>query len=208
MENIIDKIKNKDFPLFTAIIAAANIIVFLVLECMGSTEDAGFVLAHGGLRYENVVYYKEYYRIFTHFFVHFGAGHLINNMFVFAVLGYYLENVMNRWRFLFVYLFSGVSAGAVSVVWNYYTQGDTVSAGASGAIYGIMGALFVLILVNRGRVNNIGIVQMVIFIILTLCCDYGEQIDTAAHLAGFINGAAVVFIMWIIDKFKVLWSAD
>lgn len=203
MDRIKNMIKNKDFPLVTAIIVAINVIVFIILEFMGSTEDVDFVLRHGGLSYENVVYLKEYYRIITHFFIHFGYEHLIFNMFVLITLGYYLENVIHRYVFLALYLLSGIFAGMFSVVWNYYTEGNVVSAGASGAVYGIIGALFILIIINKGRVKGIGVVQMAIFVILTLFSNYGnKQIDNAAHIAGFVFGAIFISVISFIRKIK------
>lgn len=204
MDSIRNVVKRKDFPLVTAVLVAINVIIFIVFEFMGSTQDVDFIFEHGGLSYEKVIYQKEYYRLITHFFIHFGYEHIIFNMFVLGALGYYLENIMNRLVFFLTYMLSGIFAGIVSVVWNYYTEGDVVSAGASGAIYGIMGAMLALIIMNRGRVRNVGPLQLIVFILLTLFCNYGDkQVDNAAHIAGFIFGAVFIYAKERFAKKKI-----
>ena len=87
---------------------------------------------------------------------------------------------------------------------NYYRDGSVVSAGASGAIYGVIGALAVLIVINRGRVQNVGPLQFAIFIVLTLFCSYGDkQTDNAAHIAGFVFGAVFMAVVSAFQKKKM-----
>lgn len=207
VDSIRNAIKNKNFPLVTAIIVAINVIVFIILEFKGSTEDVDFMLGHGALSYVNVVYGKEYYRLVTHFFLHFGYEHIIFNMFVLAALGYYIENAIHSAVFFADYFLSGIFAGIVSVVWNYYTEGSVVSAGASGAVYGIIGTLFMLIVINKGKIHGVGFLQVAIFIVLTLFGNQGnEQIDNAAHIAGFVFGAVFIYAVHLLKKLRLTFK--
>jgi len=79
----------------TAIIII-NVLCFLYLELQGSTENAGFMLAHGAMFAPLVVDHGQYYRLVTSVFMHFGVSHLMNNMLVLFVLGDNLERALGH----------------------------------------------------------------------------------------------------------------
>ncbi len=195
---------NMTFPIITAVIIAINVIVYLFMEVKGSTEDTGFMLRYGALSYYRVLYHKEYYRIVTSFFMHFGYEHLLNNMFVLGVLGYHLENVLHRCRYLILYVLSGIMSGISSMLWYYFRGDYCVSAGASGAIFGIMGALFFLIIINKGKIEGITFGRIIMFLILALYNGYQNyNVDNAAHISGFVSGMilmAIIYVEKIISK--------
>ena len=140
-------------PKFTLLLAAVNVLVYAYVEWNGSSYDTDFMLQMGAVSESLVVEQHEFYRLVTHFFLHFGFEHLFNNMVSLLVLGYALENVLGGVRYLILYFLSGILAGVTSIVYNVSViGGDTVSCGASGAIYGLTGALlFLLILGNRKK---------------------------------------------------------
>lgn len=188
---------NMPFPVITAVIIAINVIVHLFLEVKGSTEDIDFMLRYGALSYDRVLYHNEYYRIITSFFMHFGYEHLLSNMFVFGLLGYYLENVLHRWNYLILYILSGILSGISSMMWYYYQGVYCVSAGASGAIFGIIGALFFLIMVNKGKIEGITLGRIIMFLILALYNGYQNyNVDNAAHISGFFSGIIIMAVIY------------
>ena len=128
------------FPLITALLIATNVLAFLYTEWQGSTLDADYMIRAGAMYGPAFLGEHEYYRIFTHFFLHFGFEHLLNNMVSLLVLGYALENGIGRLCFGGIYFFSGVFSGLVSAFsLEFSGEGATVvSCGASGAIYGLM----------------------------------------------------------------------
>ena len=89
------------------IIAAANILVFLVLSFFGDTENAAFMAAHGA-SVTAYVEQGEYYRLFTCMFLHFGLEHLFYNMLVLIFLGNALEEAVGKVRYLVIYLGGGL----------------------------------------------------------------------------------------------------
>lgn len=178
------------------LVIAANLVVFVVLELLGDTRSAQFMYEHGAAFPPAVFAGGEYGRLFTSTFMHFGAAHLLNNMLVLYFLGDNLERVVGKFRYLIIYFGSGVLSSFLS---NYmmYRSGDySVSAGASGAIFGVFGALFFLVLWNRGRMEELTIKQLGLFIILTLYSGFtAAGVDNCAHVTGLISGflLAVLF---------------
>ncbi len=196
MENDATK---KGIPVITAAIIAVNVIVFIVMEIFGSTYDSEFMLNCGALDYDRVINGKEYYRLITHFFMHFGAEHLLNNMFVLAVLGYYMEGFIGKKIFSAVYMLSGVFAGIVSMLWYYFINETVISAGASAAIFGISGAFVVIMIANRKKIEDFSYARIVLFLALTIYSGYADvSVDNAAHIAGFISGGVMMYIFYLL----------
>ena len=81
-----------------------NIVVFVILEWMGSTTDTMFMLHHGAMYEPLVVERGEYYRLFTCMFLHFGVQHLLYNMLLLIFVGDMLEKAVGKVRYLMIYL--------------------------------------------------------------------------------------------------------
>lgn len=131
---------------------AANVIYFLFVEWKGSTEDVECMLQWGAMFKPAIVEGKQYWRLFTAMFMHFGIRHLVNNMLILFVLGDNLERALGKIKYLFFYLTCGVLANVISLLWEIWFPGSrmVVSAGASGAIFGVIGGLLYVVGVNRG----------------------------------------------------------
>ena len=84
---------------------SCNIIAFLLLSFGGRMEDGMYMLEHGAMYVPFVVEYKEYYRLFTCMFLHFGFSHLMNNMLTLVVIGWNVEMFVGKIRFLVIYFF-------------------------------------------------------------------------------------------------------
>ena len=112
----------------TAIIAL-NLIVFLYLEFLGSTEDGIFMIAHGAVFSPLLTEYHEYSRLLTSMFMHFGAAHLMNNMLILLLLGERLERALGHVRYLLFYLLSGIGAGLFSAEVHQYLGEIIIGAG-------------------------------------------------------------------------------
>ena len=139
----------------------------------------------------------EYYRIITHFFLHFGLEHLVNNMIALLVLGYTLEQDIGRIRYLILYMLSGILAGFVSVYVNWSLGENVVSCGASGAIYGLMGALLMVLLKNRKQIVRGDILRFGIYLVLSLYSGMQDTgIDNTAHLSGVVAGFILCSVLY------------
>ena len=180
----------------TAIIII-NVLCFLYLELQGSTENAGFMLAHGAMFAPLVVDHGQYYRLVTSVFMHFGVSHLMNNMLVLFVLGDNLERALGHVKYLIFYLLCGVGANLVSMTVNLMTGSLSVGAGASGAIFGVVVGLGYAVGVNRGRLEDLTSRQLGVMILLTLYHGFTSMnIDNAAHIGGLAAGILLGILLY------------
>ena len=189
----------KKLPICTIAIAAANVLIFLGLSLMGMTEDSAFMMEHGAMYVPYLMNGERYYTLITSMFLHFGFSHLMNNMVMLLVIGYSLEPEIGKIRFLFIYLGSGLMGNLVSA-WFDVSQGSyAVSAGASGAIFGIVGALLYVAIRNHGRVGEISTRGLVLMAGLSLYYGFTAQgVDNAAHIGGLISG----FLLAVLTYWK------
>ena len=178
---------------------ALNVLVFVVLEMIGSTEDAGFMVKWGAIYLPLVLSKGEYYRLLTAMFLHFGASHLVNNMLVLSVLGERLEMALGHIKYLVFYILSGLLANIISACVQFqhiYKQAD-VSAGASGAIFGAAGGLIYAVAVNHGQLGGLTSRQLGFMVLLTLYHGFTSKgVDNAAHLGGLLAGFFLAAVMY------------
>ena len=127
----------------------------------------------------------QYYRLLTSMFLHFGIIHIALNMYCLFLLGPALEAAFGRSRFLAVYLVSGLSGSALSYLLG---PSNEQAAGASGAVFGLFAAFFVLQRRRGGDVTQIG---TTIAINLAFSFAASSYIDWRGHLGGLIGGALV-----------------
>lgn len=180
------------------ILIAINIIIYMYCTYAGEV-----VYNRGCMDAERVLLDGEYYRFFTSMFMHGGIDHIVSNMIFLAALGEMLERVIGHVRFAILYLLSGIGGGVFSIAnvllsGNYHT-----SVGASGAIFGLIGAMLILVVINNGRYQGISVGRMV-FAIIYMVYDgmRSEGVDNAAHVGGLIFGALIMAFMNVIETFK------
>lgn len=187
----------KKIPAVTIGLISVNIIIYLLTEITGSSTDSSHMMKWGAMFWPYVMDMGQVFRLFTYMFLHFGIEHLINNMFVYAFTGSILERTMGHVRYLVLYLGSGILAGAASMIYNMMQGNEVVGAGASGAIFGVTGAMTFIILVNKGRLENLRIGSMIIFLVLTLYNGFASKgVDNAAHIGGFLAGFVLAVILY------------
>lgn len=181
----------------TAAIAAANIAVFIVLEFMGGTENAFFIAEHGGMYPDFILYQGQWWRIFTAMFIHFGASHLLNNMVIFCCVGARLERTVGHIRFLIIYLLSGFGGGLLSFSMMVRTGDYAVSAGASGAVFGVIGGLLWAVIFHCGRLEGVTARGMIFMIALSLYYGFSTiGVDNWCHVGGILTGFALSVILY------------
>ena len=177
-------------------IAVANIIVFLLLSFGGRMEDGMYMLEHGAMYVPFVVEYKEYYRLFTCMFLHYGFSHLMNNMLTLVVIGWNVEMFVGKIRFLVIYFLSGLGGNLLSMTVDIWKQDYSVSAGASGAIFGLTGAMLCLAILNHGRAGNITKQGMIVMIFISLYTGFTSGgVDNFAHIGGLLTGCLVTTLL-------------
>ena len=184
----------------TGILIALNVITFLYLEIAGSSQDTLFMVESGAVYAPAVLYGEEYYRLLTAVFMHFGIDHIINNMIVLFALGDNLERALGHLKYLVLYLGCGVGSNLISLMLSGPDSG-LVSAGASGAIFGVVGGLFAAVLKNKGSLEDLNLRQLVVMAALSLYLGFTESgVDNVAHIAGLLLG--ILFGMIVYRKPK------
>lgn len=174
-----------------------NIAVFLLLSLFGDTEDAVFMMRHGAMYRELITQEQEYYRIITCLFLHFGITHLLNNMVMLGAVGWNLEMEIGKIRFLLIYFGSGILGNILSLWHDIQTDTNVVSSGASGAIFGLMGALLYVVIANRGRLGRLSGRGMLIMVALSLYFGFTSSgVDNLAHVGGLVCGFIMAAVLY------------
>jgi len=191
------------FTLINTIIIAANIIIYLMVYHTGIFGKADDILRKGALSWYHVKERREYYRILTSMFLHSDFEHLMNNMLVMFFVGDKLERTAGKIKYLIIYFGSGIIAGLFSIGYNMIKGNEVYSIGASGAIFGIVGAMTYILIVNKGRLQNISSRQIILFTLFSL---YGgivnTDVDNFAHIGGFIGGVVLALLLYRRSKNK------
>ena len=174
-----------------------NVLVFLAVEFTGFSQDTVHMLDWGAAYTPYIVEEGETYRIFTSMFLHFGIEHLINNMLVLFVLGSRLERVIGSLRFAVIYFLGGIAGNVVSLLYDLRQGEAAVSAGASGAVFAVMGGMILVVLCNKGRLEDLSMRQILVLAVFSLYFGFTSSgVDNAAHLGGFLAGFILAVIVY------------
>ena len=185
----------------TVALVLINIIVFIALSIFGSTKDASYMARHGAMYSSYLVTNKEFYRLFTCMFMHFGFVHLASNMLALILIGGQVEDILGKPKYLFLYMFSGLFASFVSFAASFYTNSGVVSAGASGSIFGLIGCLFAIVIKNRGRYRDLTTGRIGFLVAYSLYSGFtGGGVDNAAHIGGLVMGLIIGAIIYRPEK--------
>jgi rhomboid protease GluP len=199
----LDRVMNFSSGSMTAtyVIMAVNVVVFVLMIFSGVNffQPAVEDLVKWGGNYRPLTTGGEWWRLITAVFVHVGIIHLALNMYAFYMVGMYLEPMLGKMKFVGAYIATGIFASLISLWWNE----DIISAGASGAIFGMYGVFLALLSTSlipaatrKALLTSIGI-----FVFYNLV--YGassKTIDNAAHLGGLLSGLIVGFIFLPVIK--------
>ncbi len=181
----------------TIILVVLNVLVFLAVEFTGFSQDTVHMLDWGAAYTPCIVEEGETYRIFTSMFLHFGIDHLINNMLVLFVLGSRLERVIGSLRFAVIYFLGGIAGNVVSLLYDLRQGEAAVSAGASGAVFAVMGGMILVVLCNKGRLEDLSMRQILVLAVFSLYFGFTSSgVDNAAHLGGFLAGFILAVIVY------------
>lgn len=189
--------RQKPEAICTVVLIVINIAVFFILTLFGNTEDAVFMLQHGAMYEPYIVEGHEYYRMFTCLFLHFGITHLLNNMVMLGALGWNLELEIGKVRFVIIYFAGGMIGNIVSLFYDLTLEQPAVSAGASGAIFGLMGALLYVVIANRGRLGRLSGRGMLVMVVLSLYFGLTSTgVDNFAHIGGLVSGFLLAVLLY------------
>jgi len=201
--------KFREYPLTYSIIVI-NVILFVITSAMsgGITDmDMKVLVEMGALTGQYTIQYGEWWRLFTAMFLHGGMTHILMNMFSLYLIGRGVEIYFSKSAYVSIYLFSGLLGGLASLYMHPYGVG----IGASGAIFGVFGALAGFFLAHRKKIpahsqrfmKDFGIV-LGINLVMGLSL---PSIDVSAHIGGLAVGFVGGFVIARNPKSVWIFSA-
>lgn len=203
MQEKVDGIKSffKQYRCYvTVALVLINLLWFFYVNFRGGMENSEEFLKYGAMLSDDLQNGK-YSSLFTAMFLHFDLQHVGNNMLMLFALGSMLEQYTGSVRFLILYLVSGLGGNVVSAIMHVKVSEIVLSAGASGAVFGIVGAFLGVLIMNKGRIENMTTKKMAIFAGLSLYQGISSQgIDNYAHLGGFLVGLAAAIVLETLRK--------
>lgn len=200
-QNLVDKHMQRFTPI-TYTLILINIVIWLCMILYLNRFSDVKLLEVGGLVHFNVVH-GEWYRLISSMFLHFNFEHILMNMLSLFIFGKIVESIIGSWRMLIIYIISGLYGNFVSLSFNT----TTISVGASGAIFGLIGSIFVIMYLSKNfNKKMIGqlLIALVVLIVFSL---FMSNINIMAHLGGFISGVLITLIGYYFKTQRSLfWS--
>lgn len=200
-QNLVDKHMQRFTPI-TYTLTLINIVIWLCMILYLNRFSDVKLLEVGGLVHFNVVH-GEWYRLISSMFLHFNFEHILMNMLSLFIFGKIVESIIGSWRMLIIYIISGLYGNFVSLSFNT----TTISVGASGAIFGLIGSIFVIMYLSKNfNKKMIGqlLIALVVLIVFSL---FMSNINIMAHLGGFISGVLITLIGYYFKTQRSLfWS--
>lgn len=194
-EKKLEKIFSPKKPVVTYILIVLNLMVFLYGVLHGNDE----LINMFGNNYE-LVQNGEFYRLFTCMFVHADILHILFNMIALYSIGPVVERYYGKSKFLLIYLVSGLLGSIFSGV---FMTADSISIGASGAIFGLLGSICYFTYYYRATLQGILRGSIMPVIIINLVIGFlSTSIDLSAHIGGLIGGILISMAIGIGDKHR------
>ena len=189
-------IPNKNFWAIPILIDL-NILVFLIMLISGVSiihpQGKDLILWGGNLR--SLTTDGQWWRLLTSVFIHGGIIHIFYNLISLFLIGMFLESYIGSKRFMIVYLLCGIFASIASLYWHE----NTISVGASGAIFGMFGLFLALMLLNL--IDKTMLKFVLFFVGINLLVGIIGMIDMAAHLGGLVSGFLIGIIYFPVEKY-------
>ena len=193
---IAEKIFSYKQPIVTYIIMAICIILFILMELSGGSTNSQTLLKYGA-NLDVLVKNGEYYRLFTCIFLHIGIMHLLCNMYSLYIVGNSVENLFGKVKYLIIYFISGICGSILSLAFCH----NTISAGASGAIFGLLGALLYFGYYYRAYLGSTIKNSVIQVILINLIIGFMVPgISNAAHIGGLVGGILTAMMVGVPDK--------
>jgi rhomboid protease GluP len=196
--NYMSKVKNtKDDRINKSIITYSliiiNIIIFIITMIISQSiyNINIYTLIMMGAKFNQLIDQGQVWRLITATFLHGGLLHLVLNMYALKIIGSEVEYVYGKIKYIIIYVCSALGGS----IFSYFFNGDSISVGASGAIFGLFGAMLIFGFTNRAKIgkaymmNILKVIGVNILLGVTI-----SSIDNAGHLGGLLVGAIVAII--------------
>lgn len=193
-EKKLSKIFKNKKPIITYSLIIINIFIFLLMFLPGVYTS----FMHLGANNYIFVQSGDYYRLFTSVFLHANLYHIFFNMYALYILGPQVEKYYGKLKFIIIYLVSGILGSLFSCV---FMQANSLSIGASGAIFGLFGSLAYFTYKYRATLNNFLRSSILPTIIINLILGFLlPNVDISAHIGGLIGGILISLVVGVEEK--------
>lgn len=178
-----------------------NLIMFTMLELQGGSMQSD-VLIQFGAKYNPAIVEGQWWRLITSMFLHIGLLHLVLNMIALYYIGAVAERIYGSMRFTFIYLLAGIGGSLSSFAFETH-----ISAGASGAIFGLFGALLYFGLIHQRLFQQTIGKSIALILIINLGLGlFVPQIDMGAHLGGLLSGFLAASLVSLPRRHYLFWQ--
>jgi len=187
-------------PILCYIIMSINAVVFLLMELSGGSASIPNLMRFGAASYHLVFTYGEYWRLLASTFIHIGFMHLLFNTAFLIILATRAERYFGHVKFAVIYLASGILSSVASTLINEFSLG----AGASGALFGAMGALVAFMLLRKKYVENLSVGALGMMIAVNILMGFAinqfgmpdmPNIGNVAHIGGLVSGLGLGYLL-------------
>ena len=186
------KVPLKKQPFMNYGIVAVNIVLFFLCLFMGDG------LYQKGMLYpKEVIEQGKWYQMITSMFLHADVDHIFGNMILLFLLGNMAERHLGHLKYFLMYMVSGIAGNLLSILYSYAGQDFVPSLGASGAVYGMVGAFLWILIRNKGKVEDITIKRYVFVFAYSLYLGFtSTDIDNMAHVGGLLAGFLLGILLY------------
>ena len=182
------------------VLVSVNVIVFLICTFTGN-----MLYNKGALSAMELWRGGQVYRLFTSMFLHWNVEHLFSNMIVLYYVGALVERELGPIPYTVLYLLSGLAGNIFSIGYELLTGIYGSSAGASGAVFGVEGALLFLVMIRREKLGSMPVGRVAFAVAFSLYCGFTSAgVDNAAHVGGVLMGFIMAALIAVCKRMRIL----
>lgn len=175
----------------TFIFLTVMILYFIFITLNGGTTNINSLIKYGAFYPPFILQYGQYYRFITSIFIHIGVSHIFFNGYSLYIFGPQIERLLGSKKYLLFFLLTGIGGNILTYIFNFIS----ISAGASGSLFGIFGAFLYLIHRRPGMITSEGRKSILSLLGINLALTIlVPSISITAHLGGLIMGYLLSYI--------------
>lgn len=177
---------------------AINVFLFIVSMC---SKD--LLYREGAFSLQYILKGQEWWRLITSMFLHVDLDHLLGNMLMLYLAGELVEKYIGKWQFAILYFLSGTAGSLLYAGYEFLTGNYADSVGASGAVFGVVGALLVIVIRHKGHYGGITTGRMAFMIFYMGYMGLRtSNVNNAAHIGGLLCGILFTVFYMVTENFR------